>query len=59
LTLTQDEPFPVGDYVITYIVHDQVSGESSQIEKGMTIADGDENNTTASTATVQEKQRQQ
>jgi hypothetical protein len=50
LTVTQDSPFPVGDYIITYIVHDQVSGESFQIEKGITIADNGDGNA-SSTAT--------
>jgi hypothetical protein len=39
LTITQDQPFPVGDYIITYIIHDQVSGESLEIDKRITIAD--------------------
>jgi hypothetical protein len=39
LTITQDQPFPVGDYMITYIIHDQVSGESLEIDKRITIAD--------------------
>jgi hypothetical protein len=51
VTLTQDQPFPVGDYIITYIVHDQVSGESFQIEKTITIAD-DGDNAAATTSTV-------
>ena len=50
LTVTQDSPFPVGDYIITYIVHDQVSGESFQIEKRITIADNGDGNA-SSTAT--------
>jgi hypothetical protein len=54
LTVTQEEEsFPVGDYIITYIVHDQVKGESSQIEKKITIAATDDN---ATTETVQEDQ---
>jgi hypothetical protein len=28
LTLSQEEPFPVGDYILTYIVHDDVTGQS-------------------------------
>ena len=40
LTLSQEEPFPVGDYMVTYIVHDQVTGQSFQIDKQITI-DGD------------------
>ena len=43
LTLRQDEPFPVGDYVVTYVVYDQVTGQSFQIDKSITI---DENATT-------------
>jgi hypothetical protein len=39
LTITQDQPFPVGDYIITYIIHDQVSGESLEIERRITIDD--------------------
>jgi hypothetical protein len=37
LTLSQEEPFPVGDYIITYVVHDQVTGQSFQIDKTITI----------------------
>jgi hypothetical protein len=57
LTVTQDESFPVGDYMITYIVYDQVKGESFQIDKSITIAadDGDD----AGAATIQEEQQQQ
>jgi hypothetical protein len=43
VTLTQTEPFPVGDYIVTYVVHDQVTGQSFEIEKMITI---DENATT-------------
>jgi hypothetical protein len=43
LTLRQDEPFPVGDYIVTYVVYDQVTGQSFQIDKRITI---DENATT-------------
>jgi hypothetical protein len=40
LRLTQNQQsLPVGDYVITYIIHDQVSRETFQIEKRITIAD--------------------
>ena len=38
LTLTQDSPFPAGDYIISYIVRDEVKGESFQIDKRITIA---------------------
>jgi hypothetical protein len=41
LTVTQSQPFPVGDYVVRYVVHDQVTGQSFQIDKGITIADVD------------------
>ncbi len=37
LTLSQEEPFPVGDYMITYVVHDGVTGQSFQIDRGITI----------------------
>ena len=37
LTLTQEEPFPVGDYVITYVLHDGVTGQSFQIDRQITI----------------------
>ncbi len=37
LTLTQEEPFPVGDYVITYVLHDGVKGQSFQIDRQITI----------------------
>src|SRR5215207_218910 len=39
LTLSQEQPFPVGDYIITYVITDQVSGQSFQIEKRITIDD--------------------
>jgi hypothetical protein len=39
LTLTQEEPFPVGDYIITYVVHDQVTGQSFQLDRQITIDD--------------------
>jgi len=38
LTLTQSTPFPEGDYVITYVLHDKVSGESFNITKNVTVA---------------------
>lgn len=37
VTLSQEAPFPVGDYIITYIVHDQVTGQSFQIDRRITI----------------------
>ena len=39
LTLSQEEPFPVGDYLVTYVVHDQVTRQSFQIDKRITIDD--------------------
>jgi hypothetical protein len=39
LTLSQEEPFPAGDYIITYVVHDDVTGQSFQIDRGITIDD--------------------
>lgn len=39
LTLSQEEPFPVGDYIISYVVHDRVTGQSFQIDRGITIDD--------------------
>jgi hypothetical protein len=40
LTLRQDvKSLPVGDYIITYVVHDQVSGKSFQLEKEITVAE--------------------
>jgi hypothetical protein len=39
LIFTQDvTPLPVGDYVITYEVHDEVSGQSFQLKKEITVA---------------------
>ncbi len=40
LTLTQEQPFPDGDYIITYIINDEVSGQSFEIDKMISI-DGD------------------
>jgi hypothetical protein len=40
LTLTQDvQSLPTGNYVITYSVTDEVSGESFQLEKEITVAE--------------------
>jgi hypothetical protein len=40
LTLTQDvQSLPIGEYVITYSVTDEVSGESFQLEKEITVAE--------------------
>jgi hypothetical protein len=41
LTVTQSQPFPVGDYIVTYVAYDQVTGQSFQIDKRITIADVD------------------
>jgi hypothetical protein len=37
VTLTQSEPFPVGDYILSYIIYDQVTGQSFQIDRKITI----------------------
>ena len=37
LTLSQEEPFPVGDYMITYVVDDQATGQSFQLDRQITI----------------------
>ena len=37
-TITQSSPFPAGNYVITYIVHDKNSGASFDIVKNITIS---------------------
>jgi hypothetical protein len=40
LTLTQDvQSFPTGNYIITYSVTDEVSGESFQLEKEIIVAE--------------------
>jgi hypothetical protein len=62
LTVTQDIPFPVGDYIITYIVYDQVKGQSFQIDRRITIiatAGDDDGKAGTGTATVQGEQQQQ
>ncbi len=61
LTVTQDDPFPVGDYIITYIVYDRVKGESFQIDKRITIAAEDDvtSGVTDDTIAGQEQQHQQ
>lgn len=59
LTVTQSQPFPVGDYIVTYIVHDQVKGESFQIDKRITIADIDDGNATTGTVPEGELQQQE
>ena len=58
LTVTQESPFPVGDYIVSYIVHDQVTGESFEIDKRITIAAEEDDNAGTAT-TIQERQRQQ
>jgi hypothetical protein len=39
VTLSQEEPFPVGDYIVSYVVYDQVTGQSFQIDREITIDD--------------------
>jgi hypothetical protein len=40
LTITQDvQPLPIGNYIITYSVNDEISGESFQLEKDIIIAE--------------------
>jgi hypothetical protein len=39
LTLTQEQPFPVGDYTVTYVLTDEVSGESFELAKDLTVAE--------------------
>jgi len=42
LTITPDvQPLPIGSYVITYSVNDEVSGESFQLEKNIIIAESE------------------
>lgn len=38
-TITQTSPFPEGDYVITYTIHDDNSGNSFNVIKDITISD--------------------
>lgn len=38
LTLTQERPFPEGDYTITYVITDEVSGESFKLAKDVRVA---------------------
>ena len=40
LSLTQQSPFPEGDYLITYVVTDKVSGEKFALEKHVTVEAG-------------------
>lgn len=37
-TITQSSPFPEGNYIITYVIHDKKSGASFDIVKNITIA---------------------
>jgi hypothetical protein len=37
-TITQSSPFPDGNYIITYVIHDKISGASFDILKNITIA---------------------
>ena len=39
LSITQASPFPAGDYLISYAVTDEVSGESFELEKEVTVAE--------------------
>ena len=40
LTITPDvQPLPIGNYIITYSVNDEISGESFQLEKDIIIAE--------------------
>ncbi len=42
LTLTPEvQPLPIGSYVITYSVTDEISGESFELEKDITVAQGE------------------
>lgn len=38
-TISQTSPFPAGDYLITYTIHDSNSGNSFDIVKEITISD--------------------
>lgn len=40
LTLTQEQPFPAGKYIITYRVTDEVSGDSFELEKEIEVVAG-------------------
>lgn len=39
LTISQEEPFPVGDYMITYVIHDHVTGQNFQINRPITVGE--------------------
>jgi hypothetical protein len=39
LTLTQERPLPEGDYTITYVITDEVSGESFELSKEVRVAE--------------------
>jgi hypothetical protein len=38
LTLDQESPFPTGDYLIKYVVRDDISGDSFEIVKDVVIS---------------------
>lgn len=38
LTLTQERPLPEGDYTITYVITDEVSGEGFELAKDVRVA---------------------
>jgi hypothetical protein len=40
VSLTQTNPFPTGDYVLKYTIHDVPSGNSFDILKNISIANG-------------------
>jgi hypothetical protein len=40
IDLTQNHPFPTGDYVLKYTIHDVPSGKSFDILKNISIATG-------------------
>ena len=40
VSLTQTSPFPTGDYVLKYTIHDVPSGNSFDIVKNIRIANG-------------------
>jgi len=40
VSLTQTTPFPTGNYVLKYTIHDVPSGNSFDIVKNITISNG-------------------
>jgi len=40
VSLTQTSPFPIGEYVLKYTIHDTTSGNSFDIARNITIANG-------------------